>query len=177
MIFIIWKVTNAGGGFNVIWRRSFLEPKITNMLEVNPLLPATSIHLSLPWELCTQYPYGKKNNLHTFPETKSKSTCKWMVGILVSFWDPAYFQVRTVSFRERMRYTRCWSRAVYGFSSIVEVAEPKGYSFTAFKLNETPPKTHKKKGTPILRHPDDEKPNIVTNRNELENNFPKISEH
>ena len=28
--------------------RSFLEPKITNMLEVNPLLPATSIHLSLP---------------------------------------------------------------------------------------------------------------------------------
>ena len=25
---------------------------------------------------------------------------KWMVGILVSFWGPAHFQVRTVSFRE-----------------------------------------------------------------------------
>ncbi len=36
----------------------------------------------------------------TLPETNSKSTRKWMVGILISFWGPAYFQGRAVSFRE-----------------------------------------------------------------------------
>ena len=35
----------------------------------------------------------------TLPETNSKSTRKWMVGILLSFSE-AYFQGRTVSFRE-----------------------------------------------------------------------------
>ena len=52
---------------------SFLEPKITNMLEANPLLPATSIHLSLPWELCTQYPYGRKTTYIPFLKLKAKA--------------------------------------------------------------------------------------------------------
>ena len=31
----------------------------------------------------------------TLPETKGQvRTCKWMVGIFVSFWVSAYFQVR-----------------------------------------------------------------------------------
>ena len=36
----------------------------------------------------------------TFPETKSKSTRKWMVGILVSFWDGPFSGAMAVSFRE-----------------------------------------------------------------------------
>lgn len=52
---------------------SFLEPKRTNMLEVNPLLPATSIHLSLLWELCTQYPYGRKTTYIPFLKLKAKA--------------------------------------------------------------------------------------------------------
>ena len=35
---------------------------------------------------------GKSQVDFTLPKTNSKSTWKWMVGILVSFWGPVYFQ-------------------------------------------------------------------------------------
>ena len=53
-------------------------------------------------------------NFHgcTLPETNSKRTWKWMVEILVFFWVPAYFQGRTVCFRECRFLGKVWVRWV-----------------------------------------------------------------
>ena len=46
-------------------------------------------------------PTKKTSRRVTFPKTNSeKRHWKWMVGRYVSFWDPASWQVRTVSIRE-----------------------------------------------------------------------------
>ena len=42
---------------------------------------------------CTRFSFS-------YPPPNKHSTWKWMVGILFSFWVSAYFQGRTVSFRE-----------------------------------------------------------------------------
>ncbi len=52
---------------------------------IEPQLWAETLHASM---------------VFTLPETNSESPWKWMVGILLSYWGPAYFQGRAVSFRE-----------------------------------------------------------------------------
>ena len=53
-------------------------------------------NITNPW---VHYFTPTKFNIPSLKLTYS-STWKWMVGVLVSFWGPAYFQVRAVSFRE-----------------------------------------------------------------------------
>ena len=71
--------------------------KIINLLEVSNLV-TTHLCVSQAHVCCNQLKKNTKKNLLSLKLTAR--TWKWMVGRLLTFWGPAYFQVRTVSFRE-----------------------------------------------------------------------------